>query len=77
MTTATAIEINAADLSEGDQIVRPTGRISEPITNLRYSTATFGGQMVGFDFGFARDGFLPAIGVRCAEDRVTVVRINA
>ena len=75
--TATATEIQARDLQDGDQLVRHTGRISEPITNLRYSTATFGHQMVSFDFGTAPEGKYPAIGVRCEDDVVTVVRAQS
>lgn len=74
MITATATEIQARDLRAGDQVVRHTGRISEPIANLRYSTGTFGSEMVSFDFGVHPDGVIPAIGVRCADDAVTVVR---
>ena len=75
MLTATATEISAADLRDGDQIVRHTGRISEPIRNLRYSTGTFGHRMVSFDFGVAPEGAVPAIGVRVSTDSVTVVRV--
>lgn len=75
--TATTTEIQARDLQAGDQIVRHTGRISEPIANLRYSTGTFGGEMVSFDFGTHPEGVIPAIGVRCGGDSVTVVRVHS
>jgi len=73
--TATTTEIAAADLTEGMQIVTKTGRVSEPIADITYSTATFGSQMVSFTYGKARDGFLPAVGVRVATDRVVVVTV--
>lgn len=74
--TVTATEIQARDLRDGDRIVWNSGRISEPITNLRYSTGTFGSEMVSFDFGTPPAGVFPAIGVRCADDVETVVRVG-
>lgn len=72
---ATATEITADELQDGDQIVRPTGRISAPIRNLRRSVGTFGNEAISFEFGDVPEGTIPAIGVRLAQDIVTVVRV--